>query len=64
VGALVICTEWQNFKAPSFDLIKEESSESYLFDGRNLFEFERMKTSGFSYCWIDLLVDWMFFYVK
>jgi UDPglucose 6-dehydrogenase len=47
--ALVICTEWQNFKAPDFTVIKTELSEAVLFDGRNLFEPERMKTKGFTY---------------
>lgn len=47
--ALVICTEWQNFKAPDFDLIKTELKEAVLFDGRNLFEPARMKTKGFTY---------------
>ena len=47
--ALVICTEWQNFKAPDFAIIKEELSEAVLFDGRNLFEPERMKVKGFVY---------------
>ena len=47
--ALVICTEWQNFKAPDFDTVKAELSEAVLFDGRNLFEPERMKNKGFTY---------------
>lgn len=47
--ALVICTEWQNFKAPDFDSIKKELSEGVLFDGRNLFEPVRMKAKGLDY---------------
>lgn len=47
--ALVICTEWQNFKAPDFDTVKSELSQAVLFDGRNLFEPERMKNKGFVY---------------
>jgi len=47
--ALVICTEWQNFKAPDFTSIKDELSEAVLFDGRNLFEPTRMKAKGFEY---------------
>lgn len=47
--ALVICTEWQNFKAPDFDVIKSELSEAVIFDGRNLFEPSRMKEKGFTY---------------
>lgn len=48
-GALVICTEWQNFKAPDFTSVKEELSEAVVFDGRNLFEPTRMKAKGFAY---------------
>ncbi len=47
--ALVICTEWQNFKAPDFTSVKEELSEAVVFDGRNLFEPTRMKAKGFDY---------------
>jgi len=47
--ALVVCTEWQNFKAPDFNTVKEELSEAVVFDGRNLFEPARMKAKGFDY---------------
>ena len=47
--ALVICTEWQNFKAPDLTTVKEELSEAVVFDGRNLFEPARMKAKGFDY---------------
>jgi UDPglucose 6-dehydrogenase len=47
--ALVICTEWRNFRAPDFDEIKEALSEPVIFDGRNLFEPDRMEEKGFSY---------------
>jgi UDPglucose 6-dehydrogenase len=47
--ALVICTEWQNFKAPDFDIIKNELNEAVIFDGRNLFEPARLFKKGFSY---------------
>jgi len=47
--ALVICTEWRNFRAPDFDEIKQALSKPVIFDGRNLFEPSRMKEKGFSY---------------
>ncbi|MGC7860574.1 UDP-glucose dehydrogenase family protein [Vibrio anguillarum] len=34
--ALIICTEWQSFKAPDFVKIKEQLKQAVLFDGRNL----------------------------
>ena len=47
--ALVICTEWQTFKAPDFDLIKCELKNPLIFDGRNLFEPKRMANKGIMY---------------
>ncbi|MCV2883270.1 UDP-glucose/GDP-mannose dehydrogenase family protein [Aestuariibacter sp. AA17] len=35
---LVICTEWQAFRAPDFDLIRNKLSTPLIFDGRNLFD--------------------------
>lgn len=40
--ALVIVTEWQQFRAPDFDLIKTELKTPVIFDGRNLYNPERM----------------------
>jgi len=47
--ALVIVTEWQNFRAPDFELIKYSLAEPVIFDGRNLFEPARMEQKGFRY---------------
>ncbi|MDP5190184.1 UDP-glucose dehydrogenase family protein [Rheinheimera baltica] len=48
-AALIICTEWQQFKAPDFDFIKAQLAVPVIFDGRNLFEPERMQRKGFTY---------------
>ena len=50
--ALVICTEWQSFKAPDFEFIKAELTEPVLFDGRNLFEPVAISEKGFTYYYI------------
>lgn len=47
--ALIICTEWQNFRAPDFDLLKDKLRHPVIFDGRNLYEPERMQKRGFTY---------------
>jgi len=47
--ALVICTEWQNFRAPDFDVIKASLKQPVIFDGRNLFDPERLAKRGFTY---------------
>jgi UDPglucose 6-dehydrogenase len=46
---LVICTEWQAFRAPDFDLIKSKLSLPLVFDGRNLFEPKLMLEYGLHY---------------
>jgi len=47
--ALIIVTEWQHFRAPDFDAIKQNLNQAILFDGRNLFEPARMQKQGISY---------------
>jgi UDPglucose 6-dehydrogenase len=47
--ALVICTEWSQFRAPDFDLIGEALSEKVIVDGRNLYDPQLMKKRGYSY---------------
>lgn len=47
--ALVIVTEWQNFRAPDFDLIKQQLRNPLIFDGRNLFNPKRMAIKNFTY---------------
>lgn len=46
---LVICTEWKQFRAPNFEVIKAALSEAVIFDGRNLYEPELMQEKGFVY---------------
>lgn len=47
--ALIICTEWQNFRAPDFDMIKSSLKQPVIFDGRNLYDPERLNSRGFTY---------------
>lgn len=47
--ALVIVTEWQNFRAPDFDLIREQLANPVIFDGRNLFDPKRMVDKNLVY---------------
>lgn len=46
---LVIVTEWQEFRHPNFDRVKELLIEPVVFDGRNLYETEAMRERGFTY---------------
>ncbi|HEW98344.1 MAG TPA: UDP-glucose/GDP-mannose dehydrogenase family protein [Beggiatoa sp.] len=47
--ALVIVTEWKVFRSPDFKLIKTCLKQPVIFDGRNLYEPQRMRQRGFSY---------------
>lgn len=46
---LIICTEWKNFRAPNFDILKSALRNPVIFDGRNLYEPERIAALGFHY---------------
>ena len=48
-SCLVICTEWQAFRAPDFALIKEHVADQVIFDGRNLFEPSLISEYGLHY---------------
>lgn len=47
--ALVICTEWNEFRSPDFDTLKQRLAEPVIFDGRNLYDPELMAARGFTY---------------
>lgn len=47
--ALVIVTEWQEFRSPDFDFIKASLKSPVIFDGRNLYDPAQMARAGFSY---------------
>ncbi|HMP15655.1 MAG TPA: UDP-glucose/GDP-mannose dehydrogenase family protein [Gemmatales bacterium] len=47
--ALVIVTEWQEFRTPDFHLIKELLREPVIFDGRNIYDPTTLKQLGFTY---------------
>jgi UDPglucose 6-dehydrogenase len=47
--ALIIVTEWKVFKSPDFDILKQHLKQPIIFDGRNLFEPEKIKSLGIEY---------------
>ena len=47
--ALVICTEWKNFRAPDFSALRAALQHPVIFDGRNLYDPEVVKRHGFVY---------------
>lgn len=49
VDALLVITEWNEFRTPNFDKIKTGLKAPVMFDGRNVYELEAMKEMGFTY---------------
>lgn len=47
--ALIICTEWKNFRAPDFERIRESLKTPVIFDGRNLYDPLRVAEYGLDY---------------
>jgi UDPglucose 6-dehydrogenase len=47
--ALLICTEWSAFRNPDFDKISKMLNSKVIFDGRNLYDLDKMKELGFLY---------------
>jgi len=47
--ALVIVTEWKEFRSPDFDHLKKTLKEPVIFDGRNLYDPAMLKKQGFKY---------------
>ena len=47
--ALLIITEWSVFRTPDFDFMKEKLKAPVIFDGRNLYDLDRIKECGFYY---------------
>ncbi len=47
--ALIIVTEWNEFRNPDFKLIKSSLKSHVIFDGRNVYDLERMKEEKFTY---------------
>lgn len=52
--AVILVTEWQEFRSPDFDEIKKLLKQSIFFDGRNQFNKQRMKEMGFEYIQIGV----------
>jgi len=47
--ALVIVTEWKEFRSPDFEAIKAKLKTPAIFDGRNLYEPASVRAAGFDY---------------
>jgi UDPglucose 6-dehydrogenase len=47
--ALIIVTEWKEFRSPDFDAIKRTLKSPVIFDGRNLYDPQLVRGMGFEY---------------
>jgi UDPglucose 6-dehydrogenase len=47
--ALLLVTEWNEFRNPDFDRVKKAMKQPVLFDGRNIYSPPQMKQLGFTY---------------
>ncbi|NOY22620.1 MAG: UDP-glucose/GDP-mannose dehydrogenase family protein [Acidobacteria bacterium] len=47
--ALVLMTEWMEFRKPDFQKVSELLNKPVIFDGRNLFKLKNMRELGFTY---------------
>ncbi len=52
--ALILITEWQEFRSPDFDEVLKRLNHPVFFDGRNQFNKERMTARGFEYIQIGV----------
>ena len=47
--ALILLTEWKEFRSPSFDKLKIQLKNAIIFDGRNQYNAFNLKELGFEY---------------
>jgi UDPglucose 6-dehydrogenase len=47
--AMMVLTEWKEFRAPDFDEIKNRLNNPVIFDGRNLYNTKQVLKDGFTY---------------
>lgn len=49
VDAVVICTDWSEFKSPDFEKMRTLMKSPVIFDGRNLYRKDPVSKAGFTY---------------
>jgi UDPglucose 6-dehydrogenase len=47
--ALIIVTEWREFRSPDFEIIRSKLKNAVIFDGRNLYDPKQVRGMGFEY---------------
>lgn len=54
--ALIIATEWNEYRSPYYERIKEKLSKPVIFDGRNILDVHHLKKLGFQYYGIGIKI--------
>lgn|SRR5699024_4950892 len=49
IDALLICTEWNEFRRPTVDRFQDHMNQPVIFDGRNLYDLDRAQKAGITY---------------
>ena len=49
VDALAVLTEWNEFREPDFSRMRSLMRHAVIFDGRNVFDVEHIRSEGFTY---------------
>ena len=52
--ALIVCTEWLQFRNPNFEKLASSLKDKVIFDGRNLYDPEKLKLYGLSHVGIGI----------
>ena len=52
--AIILVTEWPEFRLPDWETILNNMNEHVIFDGRNIYNPEEMKEKGFVYYGIGI----------
>ena len=47
--AVLLVTEWKEFRMPSWRVIKKSMQQAYVIDGRNIYDPQELKEYGFDY---------------
>ena len=55
--ALLVVTEWPDFRAPNFEVVARLMKQKVIFDGRNIYEAKELKEFGFAYHCIGVKTD-------
>jgi len=55
--ALLVVTEWPEFRSPSFEVVGRLLKQKVIFDGRNIYDPSEMKERGFTYHCIGIKAD-------